>query len=389
MNRILLLAGTLSVGIVASTAGAQVLTPVTTSPPADGMVWELQSLTDGSGRATTLRPGLGNPTVQFDGRAATGSTSCNSYRAGYASRADLLRFGPTASTRRGCLGQTANLERQFLKLLRGTNHYTVAGNVLTLYSGADGRLVFQKRSGAKPAQPTGGQVRPQPVQPGADAPVVAGVRWRLLTVNGQTVRTNSPVLFSIEGKRLSGSDGCNGFTGEGNANAGVIRATTSLVGTQLGCSANNTAPSLPNLLQHGAAYSLSGDALTLTGDGNTWVFTALVTTQTPPPAATRLPSAVTIFDRASASDLGPDEDLLIVGPLLTACNSAPQQPCLLVKHPGEAVWSVFSAQIEGFRFRPGVTSLLRVRVERLAHPAEGGSNVRYRLVRVLGTQNIH
>lgn len=289
MNRILLLAGTLSVGIVASTAGAQMLTPVTTSPPVDGMVWELQSLTNGSGRATTLRPGLGNPTVQFDGRAATGSTSCNSYRAGYASRADLLRFGPTASTRRGCLGQTANLERQFLKLLRGTNHYTVAGNVLTLYSGADGRLVFQKRSGAKPAQPPTSQMQ------------------------------------------------------QGNAQAQLGQKPP-------GQGQPSVAPALP---------------------------------------ASILPAATTLFDRASASDLGPDEDLLIVGPLLTACTGTPQQPCLLVKHPGEAAWSLFSSQIEGFRFRPGVTSLLRVRVERVARPAEGGSNVRYRLVRVLGRQNLH
>ena len=92
---------------------------------------------------------------------------------------------------------------------------------------------------------------------------------------------------------------------------------------------------------------------------------------------------------ASASDLGPDEDLLIVGPVQTACTGVVRQPCLLVKHPGEATWSLFYNQIEGFRFQPGVTNLLRVRVERVVRPAEGGSNVRYRLVRVLGTQNIH
>lgn len=283
MKRILLLAGALSASLAAGSAGAQTLT----SPPVDGMVWELQTLTQGTGQATTLRPGLNNPTMQFDGRAATGSTSCNSYRAGYASRADLLRFGPAAMTRRACAPQTASLEQQFLTLLRGTNRYTVAGNVLTLYSGADGRLVFQKRSGAKPAQPSTGQMQQGNAQ--------------TQPVQGQAVQGQPPV----------------------------------------------TAP------------------------------------------MRTLPSAVTLFDRASASNLGPDEDLLIVGPLQAACTGVVRQPCLLVKHPGEAAWSLLSAQIDGFRFRPGVTSLLRVRVERVARPTEGGSNVRYRLVRVLGTQNLH
>ncbi|MGY2892977.1 DUF4377 domain-containing protein [Deinococcus sp. UYEF24] len=318
MKRILLLAGLLSAGMATSSAGAQAQTPspvnpppVTTSPPVDGMVWELQTLTDGSGRATTLKQGLNNPTMQFDGRAATGSTFCNTYRAGYASRADLLRFGPTATTRRACLPQTANLERQFLNLLRGTNRYTLDGdgNVLTLYSGADGRLVFQKRSGAKPFQPptgqmqqTDAQVQPSQMQPGQVQP--------------SAVQVQPPVRPTV------------------------------------------TAPRLPS-----------------TPSGTL-------------PSRT-LPSAATLFDRASASNLGPDEDLLIVGPLQTACTGVVRRPCLLVKHPGEANWSLFSSQIEGFRFRPGVTSLLRVRVERVARPAADGSNVRYRLVRVLGTQNLH
>lgn len=303
MKRILLLAGLLSAGMAASSAGARVLT----SPPVDGMVWELQTLTDGSGRATTLKQGLSNPTMQFDGRAATGSTFCNTYRAGYASRADLLRFGPAATTRRACLPLTANLERQFLNLLRGTNRYTVAGNVLTLYSGADGRLVFQKRSGAKPAQPP-----PNQMQPG-EAPVPFGQM--------------QPVQV------------------QPNAQP----------------SAQPLQPPVRNA-----------------------------------PSRNPLASAATIFDRANASDLfpdasnlGPDEDLLIVGPIQADCAGAVPQRCLLVKHPGEAAWSLFYSQIEGFRFQPGVISLLRVRVERVARPAEGGSNVRYRLVRVLGTQNLH
>jgi heat shock protein HslJ len=323
MNRFLLFAGVLSAGMSVS-AGAQQSIPVSqavsetqttlTSPPVDGMVWELQTLSNGPTRLTVLKPGLNNPTVQFGGRAATGNTFCNVYRASYVSRDDLLRFGPTLTTRRACLPQTEKLEQQFLKLLQGTNRYSVNGNVLTLYTGADGRLVFQKRSGAKPAQQPTGQMQPSnaQVQPGQMQPSAVQNQPPVMQVQPPTRQ----VQPTVKAPRFPGTP-------------------------------SGTSPSRT------------------------------------------LPSAVTIFDRASASDLGPDKDLLIVGPVQTACTGVVRQPCLLVKHPGEANWSLFSSQIESFRFRAGVTSLLRVRVERLARPAADGSNVRYRLVRVLGTQNIH
>lgn len=362
-------------------AGAQTLT----SPPVDGMVWELQRLVD-DGRSMNFPARLGNPSVTFDGKASAGTAGCNTYRAPYASRQDLLRFGQISTTRMSCTAPRLTLETQFLRLLKSTGRYTLAGNVLTLYSGSGDLLVFRKRSGAKPVQP----IQPSP---GASAPVLNGVSWRLLTLNGLVPKTAVAVSLMIDGARLGGSDGCNSFGSEANTDGTVIRATSPIVQTEMACLTGSAdkVPSLPALLQRGAMYRISGHTLTLTGDGNIWVFTALVTTQTTPPAATplptaTLPSAVTIFDRSSAADLGPDEDLYIVGPQQQNCTGVGAQRCLIVKQPGEAAWKLFYGQIEGFTFRPGVTSLLRVRVERVATPQADGSNVRYRLVRVLGTQ---
>ncbi len=357
-------------------AGAQTLT----SPPVDGMVWELQRLVD-DGRSVNFSASLGNPSVAFDGKASAGTAGCNTYRAPYASRQDLLRFGRISTTRMSCTAPRMALEAQFLRLLKGTGRYTLAGNVLTLYSGSGDLLVFRKRSGAKPVQP----IQPSP---GASAPVLNGVSWRLLTLNGLVPKTAVAVSLKIDGARLGGSDGCNSFGSEANTDGTIIRATSPIVQTEMACMTGSAdkVPSLPALLHRGAMYRISGHTLTLTGDGNTWVFTALVTTQTTPPAATPLPSTVTIFDRSSAADLGPDEDLYIVGPQQQNCTGVGVQRCLIVKQPGETAWKLFYGQIEGFTFRPGVTSLLRVRVERVATPQADGSNVRYRLVRVLGTQ---
>ena len=386
MNRMMILGLLLTTGL---TSAQTVLPKALTSPPVTGMVWELQRVLD-NGQTRTLISSPDNPSITLDGRAATGNAACNTFRAQYASRADILRFGPIITTRRGCATPKLSQEAQFLRLLKGTTRYTVASTVLTLYSGSGDLLIFRQRSGGKPAQPV--PVQPEPAQPGASVPVLNGTSWRLQTLNGQKPSTAVPVSFKIGGTQLGGSDGCNSFGGEGSAVGGMIRATGNITATLRACTSDDQVPSLPALLQRGAAYRLSGNTLTLTGDGNTWVFTALVTTQTTPPVTTPpvtnmpLPSAVTLFDRASAADLGPDEDLYIVGPQQQDCVGVAAQRCLIVKQPGETAWKLFYGQIEGFTFRPGVTSLLRVRVERVVTPQADGSNVRYRLVRVLGTQ---
>ncbi len=374
-----------------------------------GMVWELQGLTDG-GQAVNFSPSLKNPTLQFDGTNASGKAPCNVYRAAYTATDTTLKFGPLISTRIAC--PELPLEQRYLNLLGSATGYRVANSVLTLTGAQGGQLVFRQRSGAKSAQP----VQPATVQPGASVPtatapsasaaVLKGTSWRLMTLNGRAPITAVPVSFRFDGAQLSGSDGCNSYGGEAKTDGTTIRATSPIIQTEKACLTGSAdkVPSLPALLQRGASYRLSGPTLTLTGDGNAWVFAALVTTQTAPatppspptqpsapvngtvPANAPLPSAVTLFDRASTAGFGPDEDLYIVGPVQQDCTGVAAGRCLIVKQPGETAWKLMSGQIEGFTFRPGVISLLRVRVERVTTVQADGSNVRYRLVRVLGTQ---
>lgn len=241
-----------------------------------GTVWELQSLTL-DGKTQSPPKALNTPTITFDGRAASGSGFCNSYRATYVSRGDLLRFGPAVTTKRACMAILNTLEAQYLGLLAGTNKYIVSGTNLTLYSGSQSRLLFSV------------QTRPQTGQPAPPKPTP--------TMAVQPMMVNPAPAISQKG----------------------------------------------------------------------------------------LPPARTIFDKASAT-LGEGEQLLVVGPQQADCVSVVPEKCLIVKRPSAFAWSLFYGEIEGFKYQSGTTSLLRVRLETLDRPAADGSTVRYRLVRVLGTQ---
>ena len=270
--------------------GSWALAQEATTPPITA-VWELQSLTV-SGKTQPPPTALTRPTISFDGRAVSGSSFCNVYRASYVSRADLLRFGTVATTKtvlttkKACVPILNTLERQYLGLLSATTKYIVSGPNLTLYSGSRNRMLFTQKGKATAAS----EARDAPVPP----------------VPSRTVSPSAQIQ-------------------------------TMMV---------NPAPAL----------SQKG-----------------------------LPPARTIFDRATAT-LGLDEQLMVVAPQQADCVSVVPQRCLLVKRPTEAVWSLFYGSIEGFVYQSGRTSLLRVRLERLPRPAADGSSLRYRLIRVLGTQ---
>jgi len=281
-------AGIVSAALLLGVAGAQGAGSGTAGPggmPVNGMVWELQVLTDHGG-AVTLPAGIRNPSVQFAATSASGSAGCNTFRGGYASRGDVLRFGPLATTRMSCPPNLMTLESRYLNLLKDTTRFGVSGSVLTLYAGTQGKLVFRLRSGAKPAQPPVTQpsvtqpvpVKPVPVKPPV-APVpgqgnavrdgVTGVTWTLVSVNGSAVRTARPVTFRVQGARVTGTDGCNSFGGPGKVavsgpGSGTVLATGPLVSTEMACLPDaGSVPSLPGLLQSGAAYRVSGGTLTL------------------------------------------------------------------------------------------------------------------------------
>ncbi|MCP2014576.1 heat shock protein HslJ [Deinococcus sp. HSC-46F16] len=239
------------------------------SPVPTGVTWILASLQEGGRTFTPTGPE--RPTLRLDGRTASGSTGCNTYRGGYASRADVLRFGPLATTRRACPGAVGEGETRFLNLLRQVTGYELSGQTLTLFAGARDRLLF--RAGT-PAPAAGGSV--------TEHRLTLDGTWQL--AGGTALRPlagNAPSL-TFAGTRVTGSGGCNRLTGSVQAGAGRVTFGP-LATTRMACAPAVNAQEavfLRFLTGPSLRASVDGQTLTLTAaNGRTLVFRRVGTAQ--------------------------------------------------------------------------------------------------------------
>ncbi|PJF36305.1 MAG: hypothetical protein CUN49_06160 [Candidatus Thermofonsia Clade 1 bacterium] len=103
--------------------------------------WQLTAY----GAPNALNPAVGEITLRFAERRASGSTGCNQYSATFEVSGDSLSFRAPISTRRACETPALSQQEQaFLKALEGVTHYSELGEELTLYYGANERLIFKR-----------------------------------------------------------------------------------------------------------------------------------------------------------------------------------------------------------------------------------------------------
>lgn len=97
-----------------------------------GTVWEATSYNNGRGGVATLVAGS-RITAEFTGSGrVTGSSGCNSYRAGFATQADTLNFTPPESTEMWCetpAGVMAQ-ESAFLAALQTVSTFHIENDVM-------------------------------------------------------------------------------------------------------------------------------------------------------------------------------------------------------------------------------------------------------------------
>lgn len=241
-----------------------------------------------------------------------------------------------------------------------------------------------------------------------------GIVWELqsLTLDGKTQSPpkalNTPTI-TFDGRVATGSGFCNNYRATYVSRDDLLRFGPA-ISTKRACMAilNTLETQYLNLLAGTNKYIVSGTNLTLySGSQSRLLFSVQTRPQTGQPAPPKptpsmavqpmmvnpapaisqkgLPPARTIFDKVRAT-LSDGEQLMVVGPQQADCVSVVPTKCLIVKRPSAFAWSLFYGEIEGFKYQRGTTSLLRVKLETLARPAADGSTVRYRLVRVLGTQ---
>jgi len=128
-----------------------------------------------------------------------GSTGCNRFNGKLVrSGAQSTRFGPLSLTKMACIGPAKNLEAQMLGALRATNQISKFGSEVR-FMAANGRVLARLQSISARVE-TG--------------PSHYGKSWTLVSLNGQALHSQSlrpQVMF--EANRISGSTGCNQFSG--------------------------------------------------------------------------------------------------------------------------------------------------------------------------------
>jgi heat shock protein HslJ len=138
-----------------------------------------------------------------------GSTGCNRLNGKLVrSGENVTRFSPLALTRMACTGPAGTLERQMLAALRATNQISKFGGEVRLLS-ANGRVLARLQTVSARAE-TGTSLY--------------GKSWTLVRLNGQALDPQSlRPKVTFESNRISGSTGCNQFSGIHQRAAGKSR----------------------------------------------------------------------------------------------------------------------------------------------------------------------
>lgn len=94
---------------------------------------------------------------------------------------------------------------------------------------------------------------------------LAGSTWILISLNGQPPLPNTRLTLDLEGKQLSGSDGCNSFGGEFRTSGKKFELTGPLVTTLMACEEPimTQASAYLESISRIASYSLDNTTLTL------------------------------------------------------------------------------------------------------------------------------
>lgn len=186
-----------------------------------------------------------------DGRVS-GSSGCNAYTGSYELDGTALRLGPLASTRKACPPALMNAEADYLAILKTVDTVALTGDTLRL-SGAAGELGFVSEG--------------QPTLTGAWA--MTGYNNGKQAVVSKKSGTTVTASFG-DGDRVSGSSGCNTFSGLFEVTGGDV-SIGPLVSTQKMCPDADLMSQerlYLKALQAATTFELRGDTLTLRdGDG--------------------------------------------------------------------------------------------------------------------------
>lgn len=178
--------------------------PMVDAAPLAGTQWMVD------GMAGTAVVAGSEPTIAFseDGRIS-GSTGCNRFFGGYEQAGDALTFSGVGMTKMACMADGIMAqEMKFASILSGAASFTIDGLGNLVLTGADG---------------IGFVARPLKDSAPGDPAVLQGASWMVEDINRGGVIDNSrlTLTFGTDG-RVSGSGGCNSFSGTYSADGSSV-----------------------------------------------------------------------------------------------------------------------------------------------------------------------
>lgn len=180
--------------------------------PLAGTLWQLISLGDAD---NPQQPVAGsNFTAQFNrlpslpSGTVTGETGCNQYNATFTASLTEIKVNLPATTRVACEDGLAEQEQQFFLGLHSATTYRILGNFLQIPYGEEGSQQILNFVATPPA-----------VDDAVDLTPLQGTFWYLSMIGDNTIIPGTEITadFVIDESgttgTISGSGGCNGYTG--------------------------------------------------------------------------------------------------------------------------------------------------------------------------------
>jgi heat shock protein HslJ len=206
----------------------------------EGTPWVLASGLDVAGWEAAA------PSATFEGGRVAGSTGCNRFNGPYAVDGDALEIGQLAQTSRACVPPADEVEREYTAALDRVAAWRSENEELVLMDADDAELLRYRA-----ATPVGSWQATAILQGDAVKSTLAG--------------TKITALFAEDG-RLSGSAGCNNYTGTYTTDRSAIEiaqpgATKKACGEPAGVMEQEAAylAALPKA----ARFEVDGDSLQL------------------------------------------------------------------------------------------------------------------------------
>ena len=100
--------------------------------------------------------------------------------------------------------------------------------------------------------------------------------------------------------------------------------------------------------------------------------------------------SVVLLNACAPQPSGDDipEMTILVAPVIVECEGEGPQTCMLVKENPEDKWELFYDSINGFEFKEGYDSVIKVREEQVEDPPAGASSIRWILVELVSQEEV-